>query len=276
MVTKIIAASDLHIKNFKGLDEIREQFQKFIDHCREIANENTPQKTRIVLCGDIVHSKIENSNESISIMAWFLKELDDICKTIVVCGNHDLNMSNLQRMDSITPVFEIYDFKQTIYIDRELNYSSGSLVDDNIVWCLYSTFDGFTGPSDMEVLKSTNKTKKFVGLFHGDLNGAKNASGVALTGLEISHFKGVDFVIAGHIHKQQSIKKKGSPEIVYCGSLIQQNFGEDVENHGFILWDVKGKTWELVKVPNDDRGFYVFSITSEKDIEDGKEKYINR
>lgn len=276
MVTKIIAASDLHVKNIKGLDEIREQFQKFIDSCRQVADENGPEKTRIVLCGDVVHSKLEASNEAKVIVAWFLKELDSVCQTIVVCGNHDLNMSNLQRMDSITPVFEMSDFKQTTYIDKELGYTSGAIVDDNIVWCLYSTFDGFTGPSDMEVLKSTNKGKRFVGLFHGDLNGAKNASGVALTGLESDHFKGVDFVIAGHIHKQQSIKKKGCPEIVYCGSLIQQNFGEDVTNHGYILWDVKEKTWELVRVPNDDRGFYVFSVTSEKDIEEGKEVFINK
>ena len=276
MVKKIIAISDVHIKNIMGSEEFKEQCYKFICECKKILELYKEEEVRIVVCGDLLHSKTQVSNEALTTEAWFLGELDKLCKTIVVCGNHDLNMSNLQRMDSITPVFEMCNFKQTIYIDRELGYASGSLVDDNIVWCLYSTFDGFVGPNDMEVLKSTNKTKKFVGLFHGDLNGAKNASGVALTGLETTHFKGVDFVIAGHIHKQQSIKKKGSPEIVYCGSLIQQNFGEDVENHGFILWDVKTKTWELVKVPNEDRGFYVFSITSEKDIEEGREKYINR
>ena len=274
MVTKIISASDLHIKNVRGLDEIKEQFSKFITDCKKTAAENGPENTRIVLCGDIVHSKLEASNESLIMTAWLLRELDKVCKTIVVCGNHDLNMSNLQRVDSITPVFEMCEFTQTTYIDKVLGYKSGSLVDDNIVWCLYSTFDGFNGPEDMEVLKEKYKDKTFVGLFHGDLNGAKNASGVALTGLEVSHFAGTDFVIAGHIHKHQCIEKNGN-KVVYCGSLIQQNFRENVNDHGYVLWDVKTKDFELVQVPNEDYGYYQFSISSEDDIEQGKEVYTN-
>lgn len=274
MITKIIAASDLHIKNIKGLDEIREQFKKFIKDCQKVAKKNGPEATRIVLAGDIVHSKLESSHEALSLMGWFLKELDKICKTIVVCGNHDLNMSNLQRMDSITPIFEMCDFTQTVYIDRDLEYKSGSVVDDNIVWCLYSTFDGFNGPSDMEVLKKTNPDKTFVGLFHGDLNGAKNASGIALMGLEVTHFSGCDFVIAGHIHKQQSLKK-GGIEVVYCGSLIQQDFGEEVYPHGYVLWDVPEKSWKFVKIKNESNGFYKFSVNSEEDLDNDEEKFLN-
>lgn len=274
MVSKIIAVSDLHIKNIKGLDEIKGQFGKFVKECEKIAKKNGPENTRIVLCGDIIHSKLDVSNEALIMESWLFGELDKICKTIVVCGNHDLNLSNLQRVDSITPIFEVRDFKQTVYIDKELGYKSGSLVDDNIVWCLYSTFDGFNGPNDMEVLRKTNEGKTFVGLFHGDLNGAKNASGVALTGLELSHFEGSDFVIAGHIHKQQSLSK-GGVEVVYCGSLIQQDFGEEVYPHGYVLWDVEAKKWSFVKIKNEDNGFYKFSISQEEDIDEDKEKFLN-
>ena len=233
-----------------------------------------PENTRIVIAGDIVHSKLDVSNESLIMEAWLLTELDKICKTIVIAGNHDLNITNLQRTDSITPVFAMCDLKQTIYLDKELGYKSGSLVDDNVVWVLYSTFDNFIGPDNMEVLKKTEKDKTFVGLFHGDLNGAKNASGVALTGLELTHFSGTDFVIAGHIHKQQEIKK-GKTTVVYCGSLIQQNFGEDVYCHGYVLWSIPENTWELVRIPNEDRGYYVFSIESENDVDENKEVFIN-
>ena len=274
MITKIIAASDLHIKNFNGLEEIKIQFQKFIDCCRKTAEENGAENTRIILCGDLLHSKLSSSNEALIISAWFLKELDAICKTIVVCGNHDLNMSNLQRVDSITPVFEMCEFQQTIYIDKELGYKSGSLVDDNIVWCLYSTFDNFSGPDNLEVLKETHKGKKFIGLFHGDINGAKNAYGLSLTGMELGHFAGMDFVIAGHIHKYQELNNKGV-ELVYCGSLIQQNFGEDVYEHGYVLWDIENNTHSFIKIPNEDYGYYQFSITCEEDIDNDKEKFAN-
>lgn len=274
MITKIISTSDLHVKNIKGLDEIKEQFQKFIDDCKKIVKTNGKENTRIVICGDILHSKIDSSNEALIMTAWLLRELDKICKTIVVCGNHDLNMSNLQRTDSITPVFEMCDFKQTTYIDKELGYKSGYIVDDNVVWCLFSTFDGFNGPDNMEVLKETNKGKTFIGLFHGDLNGAKNASGVALSGLEISHFKDMDFVIAGHIHKQQAVESDGI-RVVYCGSLIQQNFGEDVYCHGYVLWSLPEKEYEFIKVTNPERGFFVFSVDSEEDVDNNKEIFEN-
>lgn len=40
MITKIIATSDLHIKNLKRLDETREQFEKFLGDAMKIVEEN--------------------------------------------------------------------------------------------------------------------------------------------------------------------------------------------------------------------------------------------
>ena len=274
MVTKIIAVSDLHIRKLIGLDEAKEQLGKFIEECKRVVAENGVESTRIVIAGDLLHSKLSTSGEMYQVLFWFLSGLNDVCQTIIIAGNHDLNMSNLDRVDSITPVFDMCDFKNVKYLDRELGYKSGPYVDDNIVWCLYSTFDNFNGPNDMKVLKSKYSDKTFVGLFHGDLNGAKNAAGAALTGLEPKHFAGTDFVIAGHIHKTQEISKKDI-KIVYCGSLIQQNFGEDVSGHGYITWDVEDKTWALTEIPNENRGYFKFKIESENDIEEGKEVLAN-
>ena len=275
MITKIIAISDLHIRNLKRLDETREQFTKFLEQARAIVAENGEENTRIVVCGDLVHSKLTIASECYLMLSWFLHELDDICKTIVVAGNHDLNMSNLDRVDSLTPVFEMCKFKQVLFLDREFDYKSGYLVDDNVVWALFSTFDAFKGPDSVSALKrGKNKGKTVVGLFHGDLNGAKNASGIALTGLPPSHFAGTDFVIAGHIHKFQEIKKD-KVDIVYCGSLIQQDMGESISGHGFVVWDVANKLCELNEVPNEKYGYYKFKISSEDDIDNDNEKLLN-
>lgn len=274
MVTKIISTADLHIHNLKRLDETKEQFEKFLTEARSIANENGVENTRIVVCGDLVHSKTTISSECNIMLSWFLNELDTICKTIIVAGNHDLNMSNLDRVDSLTPVFEMSKFKQVIYIDKELGYKSGYLVDDNIIWCLYSTFDLFNGPDDIEKLKLESQGKTFIGLFHGDCNGAKNASGFNLNGISPSYFNGTDFVIAGHIHKNQEIIEEGT-KIVYCGSLIQQDMGEAISGHGFIVWDVAEKSWNLISVPNENYGYYKFKIDSESDLDNDKERIIN-
>jgi DNA repair exonuclease SbcCD ATPase subunit len=45
--------------------------------------------------------------------------------------------------------------------------------------------------------------------------------------------------------------KRVKPAIVYPGSLIQQNFGEVYDGHGWCLWDVPTRTFEFVSLEND-------------------------
>ena len=60
MITKIIAVSDLHIRNLKRLDETKEQFDKFLAEVRALVEENGRDNTRIVIAGDLVHSKLDD------------------------------------------------------------------------------------------------------------------------------------------------------------------------------------------------------------------------
>jgi hypothetical protein len=62
--------------------------------------------------------------------------------------------------------------------------------------------------------------------------------------------------------------------IAYASSLIQQNFGENVTKHGFLLWDIETKTYTEHDVENK-TPFYQFRINSIEDIENGTEKIIN-
>ena len=56
-------------------------------------------------------------------------------------------------------------------------------------------------------------------------------------------FKPFDFTMLGDIHKRQQIDKEG--RIWYCGSTIQQNYGESGEK-GFLLWDIRSKDdWDV-------------------------------
>lgn len=280
MITKIIACADIHVPSVKGIDELKSQMKRFIDKCKKIIkDEDDPSNVRIVVCGDIFHAKIQITNESIMCVDWFFKELDKLCKTYIVTGNHDLLMNNLDRLDSISPLFEIGNYKQVCYLDKDLEYKSGIMVDDNVAWCLYSSFDGFSTP-DVLVHKEANKSKDlvYVGLIHGDVNGAITTTNyVTDNGLDPAVFDGCDFVIAGHIHKRQEIKKNGIP-IVYCSSLKQQNFGESVSGHGFVLWDIEDKdeiTYKNVDIKDKDGGYYKFEINNIEDINEDKEELIN-
>lgn len=274
MVKKIIACSDIHIRNFKRMEETTDILQKFINDCKSIANEYSSDEIRIVLAGDIFQSKIDVSNEAITIVGWFFRELDKIAKTIVICGNHDTLLNNVSRIDSLTPIFSMSKFENCLYLDKELNYSSGCLVDDNIVWCLFSSFDDFNRP-DTDELKKENPDKTFIGIAHCDINGALTDTGhVSENGMDADCFSDLDFVILGHIHKRQCIKKNGV-KMVYCGSLLQQNYGENISGHGYVLWDVETKSYSEHDIDNSSYGFYKFSITDINDINDNKEELIN-
>ena len=195
MITKLIQISDLHIRNFKRAEEYQEQFTKFIEECKVIVAENGAENTRIVVCGDILHSKTDISPEGYALAAWFLRQLDDVCQTIVFAGNHDINTGNMNnRLDPLSVIFSMSKFQRVYYLDKELEYSSGCLEDDNIVWCLYSIFDKFTKPSQLSEMYNNpdNKDKTFVGLFHGDIKSAKTDAGhVSENGLDSGYFSDI-------------------------------------------------------------------------------------
>lgn len=280
-ITKIIACSDIHVPALKGIDNLKVILQRFIDECKRIVEEEGDKgKVRIVVCGDIFHNKISVTNESIIAVHWFLSELGKVAKTIVVIGNHDMLMNNTDRVDSLEPIFELGKLTNVIYIDKELEYKSGCLKDDNVVWCLYSSYDAFNTP-DIEAFKTKSRTKtplSYVGLIHTDINGAITPTNyVTEKGIDPNIFENCDFVIAGHIHKKQEIKKNGV-KIVYCSSISQKDYGETITGHGYVLWDItdsEDPTYEFVDIPNPEGGYYKFVINSIDDIREDNEELIN-
>jgi DNA repair exonuclease SbcCD ATPase subunit len=63
-------------------------------------------------------------------------------------------------------------------------------------------------------------------------------------------FDGFDFVMMGDIHKRQNLGA-GREHMAYCGSLIQQNHGELLDGHGYLLWDVVSRTYKEFDLFND-------------------------
>lgn len=283
MVTKIIACSDIHIPQLKGISEIKEILSRFLTECKKIVeNEDGPENVRIVVAGDIFHNKNQITPESIMAANWFFSELDKICKTFIVIGNHDFLMNNTGRVDSLSPLFEIGSYKQVYFLDKELGLQSGIYKDDNIAWCLYSSFTGFNTP-EIEMFReadsgTSNPADVYVGVIHGDVNGAITTTNrVTENGLDPGIFDGCDFVIAGHIHKRQEIKKNGV-RIVYCSSIRQRDMGESINGHGFVLWDVEDPEdieYKYIDIPNPNGGFYKFVVNDISDIQNDKEELLN-
>ena len=70
-----------------------------------------------------------------------------------------------------------------------------------------------------------------------------------------------DYTLLGDIHKFQYLNKKKT--MAYPGSLLQMNYGEDIFNHGYILWDLENKKSELIRIKNN-YAYYTIEINNGK------------
>lgn len=279
MIKKVIHLADIHIPNStdrrpydKMLDSALDQLENKVNELLESGIER--EEIRIVVAGDLVHNKVKISNECLLMLHKFLNRLDELAQTIVIAGNHDMLENNTDRVDSLTPTFSIEGvYPNTTYADMFLDYKSGFIIDENVVWCLYSIFDGYVKPNTIGLDLDRNEYK-FIGLYHGNVPGASTDTGrIIEDGIDMSWFDICDCVMAGHIHKHQEIKKGGVP-LIMSSSLIQQNYGESITGHGFVLWDLETMTYEFCELKNDHLMFK-FTIDSIDDIINGTEKLLN-
>lgn len=276
MIKKVIHLADIHIPNLEEKRPYSEMLKVALAHIYKYVKESgcTTDEIRFVLAGDLYHNKIKTSNEAKATFHEFLNFLNAMGVVILFAGNHDLLEGNRDREDSISPTFKISNVYPNIkYLDKDLNYKSGYVVDDGIVWVLYSIHDKFRKP-DIESLRSKYPDYKFIGLYHGEINGAVTDIGRTMEGgINTDDFSVCDCVMAGHIHKYQEIKRNGVP-IVYAGSLFQQDSGENVSGHGFVAWDLETMSHTLHEIPNDYRIFH-YQISSYEDIKNDNERLIN-
>ena len=134
-------------------------------------------------------------------------------------------------------------------------------------------FDKFAKPN-IDGLREQYPEYKIVGLYHGDTPGAVTDTGrVSDSGIDTALFEGLDCVMAGHIHKLQSIRK-GGVEIVYAGSAFQQNMGENISGHGFVVWDTEKMKWKHHEVTNKYRTLK-YEIHSYDDVANDEEQILN-
>jgi DNA repair exonuclease SbcCD nuclease subunit len=259
MIKKIVHFSDLHIRLFKDHDLYKSILETAIEQWIEM------KPDRIVFTGDLVHSKNQLTPELIEMVRWVLTECSYITPTIIIPGNHDAVINNLDRLDTLTPIINSMNNKNIIYYkDR------GVYEDENVSWCVYSQFQGNV-PPDINVATGIK-----IGLFHGPISGLKTDLGFDFGdhAYDIDKFDGLDIVLCGDIHKRATFNIPNGKRGVMVGSCIQQNFGESVNNHGYGIYDVETDEYKFVNLLNT-KPFLKFSISSFEDLENGNEKLLN-
>ena len=227
--------SDVHIrKNTSRYEEYKIVFQRLYKYLK------SEHSGLIVLTGDIVHDKLDVSNEQIVFLKDFLYNLTTIMPTLVTLGNHDCMVGTPGRMNSLRPVVSFLQDRQLpIFLAEQ---SGEYQLNDTISFGITSPFLNESFMSS-QILKSKHK----IGIFHGYLNKTSILLGNEHVPVDLKHFRGYDSVLLGDIHNREFL----APNIAYAGSLIQQSMAEDVNHHGLIKWDISKCTGEFIDVPSD-------------------------
>ena len=244
-VDKIYHLADLHIRNLKRHTEYREVFQKFLNN---VDNDDIDNAI-IYLAGDIAHAKTEMSPELVREISWFLTECANRKHTFLITGNHDCNLNNNYRLDVLTPIIENLQNDRIHYLR-----DTGVYPFHNITFVVYSILDKQENWPKGELVDGENT----ICVFHGPVNDSTTDIGytVSSNSFTTEMFDGFDMVMLGDIHKRQTL---GRSTIAYAGSMIQQNHGESLDKHGYLLWDVDSRTFEEFEIPND-YGFYTLDV----------------
>jgi len=266
MIKKIIHVSDLHIRTFQLHDMYKRQFKLFIDDVKERIGDYNYDEVRVVITGDIAHQKINISNEQMMLTSWFLTQLyENIGPVIIIPGNHDFLENNVSRLDSITPIVEMLDSDNVTYYKN-----SGVYEDENINWVTYSLYQHNQKPEfDRE------DGKFYVGLFHGPIQGLSTDLGFEFeNAYSPLNFVDLDLLLCGDIHKRQMFELPNGGRAIMIGSLIQQNFGETINHHGYGIYDIEKNEYHTYDIENE-QPFLHFSISDISDIENESEKLLN-
>ena len=232
---KIYHISDVHIRTLKRHREYRHVFENMFNHIKETKTKNSIA----VVTGDIVHSKLDMSPELVRMLTDFFIGFD--IPTIVILGNHDMNLNNLYREDALSPVLDMIQNNNIVFVkDNGLFEFAG------ITWNHMAV--------DVEPAQYINgndiKTDNIkIALHHGAVHNAKTDIGYEISNEHVTTelFSGHDMTLLGDIHKPAQFLTE---TIAYPGSLIQQNHGEALD-HGMLIWDVETKKAEFVEIHND-------------------------
>jgi DNA repair exonuclease SbcCD ATPase subunit/DNA repair exonuclease SbcCD nuclease subunit len=253
---KIAHVSDLHIRNFKYRSEYRAAFSDLYGKLALI------RPDLIINTGDTVHSKLAVSPELFDDVAEHMLAMTRIAPYWVILGNHDLNLKNPNRTDAISPIVRALQGRT----QHELRMPEGSVAER----MLNGRFPQFAFHNH-DIRRPGQRVIPYahdinIGLYHGSVSGCVTDQGFVMEDgeAEVDHFKWMDFVMLGDIHKRQAFR---GGRIQYPGSLIQQNYGEELVK-GFLLWDIRGKqdfdvAFHQIEAPG---RFYTIQVPSSLDL----------
>lgn len=190
--------ADIHIRNTIRHKEYLAVFEKICAVLRE------QEIDRIVISGDLFHSKTVLSPESVTISKQILLDLASIAPVDIILGNHDLNVTNEDRVDAVSAILsELREAKYPITLYRESGLYD---IENGFQYGVFSILDE-NKPENFPKCSSNNSIN--IALYHGQIDKSQSSLGFVLeSGVPIDLFDGYDFGFLGDIHRPQGFIKK--------------------------------------------------------------------
>lgn len=246
-MVKICHFSDVHFRGIARHDEYTKALNVFFKQLRE----NKPDI--IINTGDTFHTKTQGiTPEIIQKLVWMFEELASIAPIYSILGNHDGNITNIDRENLIVPIHNAIKNPNATVLKESKTHI---LEKYGIALSVFSVFD-------KENWQNVKPEKGYINiaLYHGPITGCyfENNWKVPQGELSKEFFVDFDFVFLGDIHKHQFVANRldknniVKPWMGYPGTLIQQNYGEAVDK-GYLVWDIKSANdWDVgyIKLQN--------------------------
>jgi len=244
----------------------------------------------IVITGDLFHHKNKLEPYGLELTLHLFRGLSVLAPVFIIRGNHDYRQDVPTERDMISALMS-YEIPNLHYLDKTDVYKFKNLSFGLVAIQDTLLYGATTGISPNLPPFPRGDSHYNVALFHGTISGCTLQTGQnTLNGYPINWFQGFDAILLGDIHLQQvhradpieytfaplpstsHVKTFSYQESPwgYPGSLIQQDFGEPLFGHGYLLWNLKDKLVHAFHIHNP----YGFIKTKNEEIIVDK-KYTN-
>jgi predicted phosphodiesterase len=294
MFTHIFHLADIHIRSGNTEQARFIEFQSVFNRLISDVESHPAVKNgtaMVVVAGDVFHHKLRIESPGLKLALELFKRLGALCPVYVIRGNHDFRQDKPDEPDLIQSLVHLHNIH---YIDE-----TGTIVIDNVGFGIVTVQDllqkGATSGMSRQIPlfpepEFDSSVDYKVALFHGNLlefptGYIPSGYDIALLGdIHLQHVGGGVKPMVASVSSTTGFKPQNSyllgqysyggvvgseyTPYGYPGSLLQQDFGEPVLGHGYIVWNLPNKTIECYHLKNDANGYVTIRLNEGKDTWD--------
>jgi DNA repair exonuclease SbcCD nuclease subunit len=249
---KLVLFSDLHAHNHaqfsRPLENGRQsRLQHALDVLQQVSDIAQQQQAQAVLfLGDLFHSRFYLDVDVLSGVAYALGDLSNVCPLYLLRGNHD-TFDTLGLVHSLN-----FGGPNLTVIDKPSRWTIQQMMDEVQVFAIPWLSDANTVRKLLSDCASGDLLLMHAAMREGTVGPSdrKVDAELGLNDIPLDRFK---WVFLGDYHNHQELVPN---KVMYCGSPLQQNFGErDCEKYILVLDTDTGR---IEKIPTKAPKFYQF------------------